>query len=143
MLYVLYNFVCSQYRLSAVFTTKNKKYQLFAEAAFFAIFKYLVINTDLARKTTPNFPGGCANLLLTCCIIFIPELLRSFEISSTFAKRKGVYELIYKSCKKRILYISYNINIAVGIEHKMLLQISIVIYTDREMSHFLRVGVFN
>ena len=47
-------------------------------------------------------------------MIFIPELLRAFEIFRTFEKQKGVIKLAYKSC------FTININIAVGLEHKVL-----------------------
>ena len=51
------------------------------------IFKSTV-NTSLAKKLAPYFARWCVSGLLTCCAIFIPELLRIFEIFSTFAKQR-------------------------------------------------------
>ena len=42
---------------------------------------------------------------ITSCIIFIPKLLRVFDIFSTFEKQRGAYKLAYKICYKGI-YIS-------------------------------------
>ena len=47
-----------------------------------------VVNTNLAKKLAPNFAGWCAIPHSTSCIIFLPELLRVFEIVSTFENRE-------------------------------------------------------
>ena len=54
----------------------------------------------------PPYKIGSQNtpykLELTSCIIFIPELLRVFEIFGTFENQRGVCKLTYKSCYKEI-----------------------------------------
>ena len=55
-----------------------------------------VVNTNLAKRLASCFASWCAS------IIFIPELLRIFEIFGSFEKQKGVCKLVYKSRYKEI-----------------------------------------
>ena len=61
-----------------------------------------VVNTNLAKRLASYFDRWCASLTLTSCIIFIPELLRVFEMLRTFEKQRGVYKLAYKCFYKEI-----------------------------------------
>ena len=114
----------------------------FLQQACFPKKNQSIINKDLTKKTTPNFAEGCASLLQMCCIVFIPELLRIFEIFSTFAKREGVYKLIYKSCCKEICISIIILILLLVLSTRCFLQISIIIHTDRDRSHFLRESIF-
>ena len=48
---------------------------------------------NLATKLTPYFGIWCPIPIQTFCFIFIPELLRVFEVFSTFVKQTRVYKL--------------------------------------------------
>ena len=48
------------------------------------------INTNLAKRLTPYFDRCCDSLPQTSFIIFVPEILRVFELFCTFEKQKSL-----------------------------------------------------
>ena len=84
------------------------------------------MNKNLTKKTTPNF----------AYITFSSQNYRG--LSKYLASLKKGKKLIYQSCCEEIYIARFNINNGTV----CVLQILIITHTDRDMSHFLRLCIF-
>ena len=78
-----------------------------------------VLSTNLTKKLPPYFAGWSINLLSTCCIIFIPELLKVFEIFLALLKNREEFtNWLTRVVTKKFMFTTYT-NIADGFYHQV------------------------